>query len=86
METIIIGMTTVLVGIVAVVIAAMMEHPELKIGRKFFSNFAPRQCVILDIFTGDDGQPYVKWQYVNDKSVTFTSDAKHFLLTHHVCW
>ena len=57
-----------------------------KIGQLLYSHFAPKKCVITDIFVGDDGEAYVKWRHVNDKTVTFTSDAKNFLLTHHVCW
>ena len=77
-------LTFLLMLVIVVYIFESDNGPE--IGQLLYSHFAPKKCVITDIFVGDDGEAYVKWQHVNDKTVTFTSDAKNFLLTHHVCW
>ena len=74
-----------------IIVAAMMaiilvEKPRLYKGGEFYSNFAPRKSEIIDIFVGDGGQPYVKWQNIDDDEHVFTSSAKYFLDTHHVCW
>ncbi len=80
------GMLFAFLLLALIICLSFEEGNGIKIGQFLYSNFAPKKCVITDIFVGDDGEAYVKWQHVNDKSVTFTSDAKNFLLTHHVCW
>lgn len=75
----------------AIIVSAIMaiilvEKPRLCKGGEFYSNFAPRKSEIVDIFTGDDGQPYIKWQNIGDDEHVFISNARYFLDTHHVCW
>lgn len=72
--------------IAAIIIADILtEKSRLYKGEEFYSNFAPRKSEIIDIYV-DDNQPYVKWRHIGDDAHVFTSSAKYFLDTHHVCW